>query len=67
MEAYLDFIIQSIYTVDDFKTLPEARNMLRDRIISETLSKSDGIVCDMEEEMEKVLTYAQKHLHAGRQ
>ena len=67
MEIYLDFIIQSIYTINDFKTIPEARNMLRDKIVSETLSKSDGFVCDTEKEIEKVLKYVEKHLYAGRQ
>jgi|GEM_PF-1430158 len=67
MEIYLDFIIQSIYTVNDFKTVPEARNLLRDKIVSETLSKPDGIVCDTEKEIEQVLLYVEKHLHAGRQ
>ena len=44
MEIYLNFVIQSSFTISDFKAIPEARNLLIDKMMSESLIKSDGFV-----------------------
>jgi len=67
MEKYLTFIIQSSHTINDFRTIPEARNKLKDKILEESLSHPGGFIYDIEEEADKVLDYVEKHLYVGRQ
>ena len=67
MEIYLDFVIQSTYSIGDFKTNPEARSALKSKILCETLKDSDGFVYDIEQEVDTVLNYVEKNIYIGRQ
>jgi uncharacterized alkaline shock family protein YloU len=66
MDNYLKFFIHNGHKISDYRLIPEVRKKLQDKIMFEVVCLSGLYINDIDVEIEKTLTYAEKHLRVGR-